>query len=121
MKGFSTIARTVLAICDLLFRLYLWYILDMNTITIPKNLIKKGFVVLPRQEYESLLRAKQGSPVLVKRRGSTKKHQEFYTQLDKDLTIAFREAKAGKNLTKSFNTANKAIKFLDSRVKVSKK
>lgn len=30
----------------------------MNTITIPKNLIKEDLVIVPRKEYESLLKLK---------------------------------------------------------------
>ena len=35
----------------------MWYIIDMVTITIPKNLIKNDdLVILPRKEYERLFR-----------------------------------------------------------------
>ncbi len=54
----------------------------MNTITIPKKLIKeKGLILIPRKEYEILLRA-------VKK----------YAQLDKNLDEAIKEVRQGKTI-----------------------
>ena len=39
----------------------------MATITIPKEVMKDGFVVLPRQEYERLLGIRQNNNLAVKR------------------------------------------------------
>jgi len=69
-------------------------------ITIPKKIMKNDdLVILPRREYENLLRAKKSEEVVIKRSPSfkIKKGQEkFYDQLDKDLTQSVREYKAGK-------------------------
>ena len=74
----------------------------MNTLTIPKSLIKNDdLVVLPRREYEELLRAKNHNNIVIKRDASfkIKKGQEkFYDELDKDLTEALREYRAGKKV-----------------------
>ena len=75
----------------------------MNTLTIPKNLIQNDdLVVLPRKFYESLLRGqKNGNQITIKRDASfkIKKGQEkFYDQLDRDLTEAIREHRAGKSM-----------------------
>ena len=92
----------------------------MNTLTIPKSLIKNDdLVVLPRREYEKLLRTQNSDNFIVKRSASfkIKKGQEkFYDELDKDLTKIVREIRQGK-VTDSFNTAKEAIGFLDSRKK----
>lgn len=89
----------------------------MVTLNIPQGLIKEGFVVLPRREYENLLRAKQGNDVVVKRDGSfkvPKKHEKFYDELDKELTESLKEIREGK-VSDTFDTAEKAIIFLNSR------
>ncbi len=90
----------------------------MNTLTIPKNLINtEDLVILSRREYEQLLRVQNNNQITIKRSASfkIKKGQEkFYDELDKDLTKAVREYKAGK-VTRTFSTAKDAIKFLDSR------
>ena len=98
----------------------------MVTLTIPEK-IKKGedLVVLPRKEYEELLRAKAGksSRTTVKRSKSfpvPKKHEKFYNELDKRLTVALPEVKEGK-VTGPFATAGEAIQFLHSREKSSVK
>ena len=53
----------------------------MNTITIPKNLIKNDdLVILPRKEYEKVLRLAR----------------KKYTQLDRDIDESIVEYKAGK-------------------------
>ena len=96
----------------------------MNTLTIPTNLIKeKDLVLIPRKLYERLLRSTGNKDMVVKRDASfkvPKKHEKFYNELDKELTVAVREIKAGKNLSDTFYTAEEAFKFLDSRNKVSK-
>lgn len=54
----------------------------MTTITVSPKLIKeKELVIIPRKEYEGLLRAAKKRP---------------YTQLDRDLEEAMAEYKAGK-------------------------
>lgn len=92
----------------------------MNTLTIPKSLIKNDdLIVLPRREYEKLLRSQKSDNIAVKRSASfkIKKGQEkFYEELDKDLTRIVREVRQGK-VTDSFNTAKEAIRFLNSRKK----
>src|SRR3989338_6642360 len=90
-----------------LFRL--WYTVDMVTLSIPQGLIKDGFVVLPRREYEDLLRAKQVNDIVVKR-------EKLYDELDKELTESLREIKEGK-VSDIFNTYEEGIKFLNSRKK----
>jgi len=75
-----------------------WYDGGMVTLSIPQGLIKEGFVVLPRREYEDLLHAKRGDDIVVKRDKSfkvPKKHEKFYNGLDGELTESLREIKAG--------------------------
>lgn len=91
----------------------------MVTLSIPQELIKKGFVVLPRQEYEDLLRAKQSNDIVVKRDKSfkvPKKHEKFYDELDKELTESLREIEEGK-VSSVFDTYEEGIKFLNLRKK----
>ncbi|TSC72068.1 MAG: hypothetical protein G01um101470_424 [Parcubacteria group bacterium Gr01-1014_70] len=91
----------------------------MPTLTIPEK-IKKGedLVVIPRKEYEGLLRVKKKSAPLALQRSKLfrmpKKHEKFYNELDKRLAIALREVKEGK-VTGPFATADEAIRFLHSR------
>ena len=55
----------------------------METITIPRKLSRKGnLVVIPKKEYEELLKAK--------------KIKEFYAELDRDLDKAIDSYKKGK-------------------------
>jgi DNA-binding GntR family transcriptional regulator len=85
----------------------------MVTLSIPQGLIKEGFVVLPRREYEDLLYAKQGNGTVVKRSSSfkvPKKHEKFYDELDKELTQTLQEVEEGK-VSATFDTAEEAIKF----------
>jgi hypothetical protein len=74
----------------------------MNTLTIPKSLINNDdLIVLPRKFYESLLRGQKTNQITIKRDASfkIKKGQEkFYDELDKDLTEAIREHRAGKSI-----------------------
>lgn len=73
----------------------------MNAITIPKNLIKNDdLVILPRQDYETLLRAA--------------KTQKTHSQLDRDLDEALAEVKAGK-ITGPFKTAKALMTSLKSK------
>lgn len=63
----------------------------MNTITIPKNLIKNDdLVIIPRKEYEKLLAWQVAKPEVKVKRSTTfsvpKKHELFYEKLDKELT-----------------------------------
>lgn len=72
----------------------------METLTIPKKLTQKGdLVVIPRKEYEELLRVQK------QRKNTTRlkpidaeknRHPEFYAQLDKDLNVAIKDYKAGR-------------------------
>ena len=94
----------------------------MITLNIPQGLVKEGFVVLPRREYEGLLRAKQGNDIVIKRDSSfkvPKKHQKFYDELDKELAQSLREIKEGK-VSDTFDTYEEGIKFLNSRKNWSK-
>lgn len=89
----------------------------MNTLTIPKSLINNDdLVVLPRRDYEALLRT-QNNPITIKRSASfkIKKEQEkFYEKLDKDLTEAIREVRQGK-VVGPFNNVKDLMKSLNSR------
>lgn len=72
----------------------------MATITIPKELTKKGeLVIIPRKEYEAILR-------ILKKKTRTK--------LDKDLMEALREVKQGK-LIGPFENVKGLIKSLNSK------
>jgi len=88
----------------------------MNTLTIPKNLIQNDdLIVLPRKMYESLLRGQNNNQITIKRDASfkIKKGQErFYDELDKDLTEAIREHRAGKS-TGPFKTVATLRKSLE--------
>lgn len=88
----------------------------MNTLTIPKSLIKNDdLVVLPRREYEKLLRAQNSDNLVVKRSASfkIKKGQEkFYEELDKDLTRIVREVKRGKTIG-PFDNVKELMKSLN--------
>ena len=57
----------------------------MQTITIPKQLLRRGdLVVIPRKEYEELLHAR--------------KIEEFYAELDKDLDRAIASHRRGESI-----------------------
>ena len=90
----------------------------MVTLSIPQGLIKDGFVVLPRREYEDLLRTKHGGSDIVVKRDSSfkvpKKHEKFYDELDIELSESLQEIKEGK-VSVTFDTAEESIKFLNSR------
>ena len=58
----------------------------MDTITIPKKLAQKGdLVVVPRKEYEELLR-------------THKKHKGFYEKLDTNLDMAIDSYRKGRTV-----------------------
>lgn len=89
----------------------------MPTITIPQKTIKKAdLILLPRQEYEDLIRAREtlAKAVRVKRSPTfriSKKHEKFYDRLDKELTESLRDYYKG-NYYGPFKTADDAIGFL---------
>lgn len=89
----------------------------MNTLTIPKSLIKNDdLVVLPRREYEKLLRTQNHNNTVIKRSASfkIKKGQEkFYDELDKDLTRIVREVRQGK-VVGPFDNVKELMKSLNS-------
>lgn len=94
----------------------------MPTLTIPKKLLKKDadLVVIPRKEYEALIRAKNGAgkhrdhTVVVKRTMRVpKKHEAFYDQVDKELTEVLRDVRAGK-VSEPFETVDELIRSLES-------
>ncbi len=77
----------------------------MTTITIPKKLIKeRNLILVPREEYEGLLRLAD---------------KKRYTDLDRDLDKSIAEYRAGKFFG-PFDTAKAGIVFLESR-KTSRK
>ncbi|MFH1170590.1 MAG: hypothetical protein V1704_03460 [Candidatus Vogelbacteria bacterium] len=89
----------------------------MATLSIPQGLIKEGFVVLPRREYEDLLRTKQNNNIVVKRDDSfkvPKRHEKFYDELDKELTESLREYKAG-NFVGPFDNVKDLLISLHSK------
>ena len=74
----------------------------MATITIPKKLAGKGdLVVLPREEYEALVRH------------AAKKEKTVVKKLPAGLRQALREVKEGK-VTGPFNTVEELMKDLES-------
>jgi len=78
----------------------------METVTIPKKLSQKGdLVVIPRKEYEELLKAR--------------KIKEFYAELDRDLDIAINDYKAGRAYG-PFTSVEESRRFLKSRRKRKK-
>lgn len=83
--------------------------MDMETITIPKKLSQKGdLVVLPRKEYEELLRFQR------KQTTGSKKNEKFYAQLDRDLKRSIKDYRAGKYYG-PFKTVKEGKEFLASR------
>lgn len=71
----------------------------MNTITIPKKLVKeKDLILVSREEYERLLRLAD---------------KKRYTSLDRDLDESIAEYKTGKFFG-PFDTAKTGIAFLKS-------
>lgn len=90
----------------------------MPTLTIPKKTIKEADLVLvPRREYQYLIRAQRelAKNIAVRRSQSfrvPKKHEKFYDELDKELTKALREYYQGKYYG-PFETAEETIQFLN--------
>lgn len=75
----------------------------MEIVSIPRKITKKGeLVVIPRKEYEELLRIQ--------------KKRKFYTELDKDLDKAIRDYQTGKYYG-PFDSVEESKKFLESRSK----
>ncbi|TSC78213.1 MAG: hypothetical protein G01um101429_901 [Parcubacteria group bacterium Gr01-1014_29] len=74
-------------------------------------------IVIPRKEYEALLRAKKSespSDIIVKRTMRVPKRLEkFYDKVDQELTEALREIKAGK-VSKSFSSIKELRQSLES-------
>ncbi len=93
----------------------------MPTITIPRKTIKKADLVLvPRQEYEDLVRARKEltKKVVIKRSPSfrvPKKHEKYYDKLDKRLTDSLRDYYRGSYYYGPFKTADEAIRSLRRR------
>jgi len=75
----------------------------METIIIPKKLLKeKDVVLVPRKEYEELLERKK-----------------FYDELDKDLNKAVKSYRLGQGYG-PFGTVEESKRFLESRKKTKK-
>ncbi|MBI2122418.1 MAG: hypothetical protein HYT98_04875 [Candidatus Sungbacteria bacterium] len=89
----------------------------MPTITIPTKTIKNADLILvPRQEYEELIRAREilTKTALIKRSPSfhaPKEHKKYYDKLDKELTESMRDYYSG-NYYGPFETAEETIHFL---------
>ncbi len=92
----------------------------MNTITIPKNLIKeKELVLIPRREYEKLLAKQAGQAgkreIEVKRSASfrvPKKHERFYEKLDQELTECLKDYE-NENLIGPFSSVKEMRQSLE--------
>ena len=79
----------------------------METITIPKKLSKgRDLIVIPRKEYEALLRVH-------------KSREGFYDELDKDLKKAIKSYKKG-SFYGPFLSVKESKKFLDKEIKRKK-
>ena len=89
----------------------------MPTVTIPRKTFKRAdLVLIHRQEYEDLLRAREtlAKTVVVKRSPFfrvPKKHEKFYDKLDKELTESLKNYYRG-NYYGPFETAEGTIRFL---------
>ena len=92
----------------------------MTTITIPQKTIKDAdLVLLPRKEYEELIRARKtlAKTATVKRSPSfhvPKGHEKFYEELDKHLTRSLRDYHQGKYYG-PFETSKEVIGFLNRK------
>lgn len=89
----------------------------MNTITIPRNLIKNDdLVIIPRKEYDSLLAWKATKQeVKVKRSASfsvPKKHEQFYERLDQELTECLKGCGKG-DLSGQFSSVKEMRQSLE--------
>ena len=93
----------------------------MTTLSIPEKLIKeKDLVLIPRKEYEAFLKLRKNidGEIIVKRSKSfriPKRHERFYNELDKELTLRLREYYRGGKSHGPFESAEETIKFLNSR------
>lgn len=92
----------------------------MPTLTIPKKLLKKDadLMIIPRKEYEALVRGQNGNKksIIVKRSPLfrvAKKHEPFYNALDKEITEALRDVEAG-NVYGPFDSVEELRKSLES-------
>lgn len=108
----------------------------MTTLTIPRELMRKGpLVLVPQGEYEELLRAREkrnwiSKPAVktVKSEGEKvleiartlpvarrlKRHKKFYEELDKSLAISLRQIKEGKTVG-PFRTAKELMASLNAK------
>lgn len=92
----------------------------MPALTIPRKTIKDAdLVLLPRKEYEELMRARRtlAKAAAVKRSLSfpvLKKHEKFYEGLDKRLTKSLRDYYRGK-YSGPFETPKEVIRFLNRK------
>ena len=94
----------------------------MPTITIPKKLKKplltEDVAVIPRKEYETLMRSTNAilQSIVVKRSPSfrvPKRLEKFYTKVDRELTDALREYYIGKYYG-PFETVEEGTRFLET-------
>ena len=77
----------------------------MTTLTIPKEMTRKGdLVIIPRREYERILDL--GKKII-------RKKVKPVSELDKRLEKALKEVREGKTIG-PFNTVEEGIKFLKS-------
>lgn len=81
-------------------------------------MLNNDFVIIPRKQYESLLRTKTTNydNAVVKRSASfkvPKRHEKFYNQLDKELTATLREVNEGK-VVGPFDNVKDLMKSLKS-------
>ncbi len=92
----------------------------MPTLTIPEKTMKDtDLVLVPRKEYEDLLRARQvlAQAVLVQRSPSfraPKKLQNYYDTLDRRLTKSLRNYYQGRYYG-PFETSSELVGFLNRR------
>lgn len=98
----------------------------MTTITISKKtLTDADLVLVPRQEYENLLRVQKISAkdIAVKRSPSfriAKKQEKFYSRLDKELTESLKDYQTG-NYYGPFKTIADGKAFLSDWSKSDRK
>jgi len=96
----------------------------MSTITIPTKTIKDADLVLvPRHEYEDLIRARMtlAKTVTIRRSSSfrvPKDQEKFYKKLDKELTESLRDYYAGRYYG-PFETIDEGINLLKQKRNLS--
>ena len=79
-------------------------------------MLTKDIAVIPRKEYEALVRAKNGArePITVKRTMKVpKKYEKFYDEVDRQLTEALQEMEEGK-VSRTFDSVEELIASLES-------